>query len=202
MDAWSLIATTPTVSSGITKVYLPTYLNTSKTLRYVVGLPKTSPPAYNPSGLTNTITVKTDGGGNYFEIPGDVTGSNIYVGYQYQMEVVLPKYNYSSGEQGYDFTGYTINSRMKVYTGLGGAVNFNLKDKTRAEWTDVSGVLLADVYLADTSPFKDSYIYQIPIYQRPDNYTMKILSNNPFPVSLVALQWEGQYSPGFYRRAY
>jgi len=201
LDAWFEITTTPTYASGLTKVYIPTHYNTTKTLQYVVGLLKTNPSNLIYSGLSNTITVKSDGGGNYFEIPGDVTGNYIYIGYQYQMELRLPRYNYSAGDQGYDFTGYTTTARMKFYTGLGGAVNFNIKDNTRLEWTDVSGVQIADTYTADTAPYRESYIYKVPVYQRPDNYIMKVISNNPFPVSLVALQWEGQYSPGFYRRA-
>jgi hypothetical protein len=201
MDAWFEITTTPTLVDDFTKVYIPSHFNTAKTMQYVVGLLKVNPTNLRESGLTNVVTVQTDGGGSYFLIPGDVTGNYIYLGYQYQMELTLPRYNYSVGEQGYDFTGYTTTARMKFYTGLGGAINFNLKDNTRSEWTEVSGIQIADVYPADTSPFRDSFIYKVPVYQRPDNYTMKVLSNNPFPVSLVAMQWEGQYSAGFYRKA-
>jgi hypothetical protein len=201
LDSWLEITSTPTFADGFTKVYLPSHYDTTKTIQYVVGLLKVNPLNLTDSGLSNVITVQTDGGGDYFEIPGDVTGNYIYVGYQYQLELTLPRYNYSVGEQGYDFTGCTTTARMKFYTGLGGAVNFNLKDNTRTEWTDVSGVQIADVYPADTSPFRDYFIYKVPVYQRPDNYTMKVISNNPFPVSLVAMQWEGQYSPGFYRKA-
>lgn len=201
LDAWSEIATTPTFANGVTKVYLPTHFDTTKTIAYVVGLLKVNPSNLKYSGLFSTATILSDGGGNYFEIPGNVVGNYIYVGYQYQMEITLPRYNYSNGDQGYDFTGYTTTARMKFYTGLGGSVSFNIKDNTRAEWTDVSGIQVADTYPADTSPYRDSYVYKVPVYQKPDNYVMKVLSNNPFPVSLVAMQWEGQYSTGFYRRA-
>lgn len=201
LDAWAEITTTPTYANGLTKVYIPTQYDTTQTLAYVVGLLKVNPSNLKYSGLFGSITVKTDGGGKYFEIPGNVTGNYIYIGYQYEMSVTLPRYNYAAGEQGYDFTGYTTTARMKFYTGLGGSVSFNIKDNTRSEWTDMSGVQLADTYPADTSPYRDTYVYKVPVYQKPDNYTMKVLSNNPFPVSLVAMQWEGQYSAGFYRRA-
>ena len=155
----------------------------------------------NTTGLSNIIIKQTDGGGDYFDIPGNVVNNYIYVGYSYDMEIQLPRYDYSSKDQGYDFTGYTTTARMKFYTGLGGSVSFNIKDNTRTEWTDTSGVQIADTYSADTAPYRESYTYKVPVYQRPDNYIMKVISNNPFPVSLVAMQWEGQYSPGFYRRA-
>lgn len=199
LDAWFQITSTPTYANGVTKVYLPTHFNTSKTLQYVVGTPISGANTY--SGYNNTITVLSDGGGSYFNIPGNVTANYIFVGYEYQMEIILPRYNYAAGDQGYDFTGNTRTARMKFYTGLGGTVGFSITDNTRSAWTNISSVRLADFYKADTSPFTTSYVYSVPIYQRPDNYVMKVLSNSPFPVSLVAMQWEGQYSPGFYRRA-
>lgn len=201
LDAWYEIQTTPTFNNQYTKVYIPTHYNTSKTLRYVVGLKKVNPSSELDSGLTQVVTVQSDGGGNYFEIPGDVTGHYIYIGYEYQMELTLPRYKYSAGDNGYDFTGYTTIARMQFYTGLGGSVYFSLKDRTRQDWTDTAGIQIADTYQADSSPFRDSYIYKVPVHQRPDNFTMKVISNTPFPVSIVAMQWEGQYSPGFYRKA-
>jgi len=211
LDAWCEVTdvtmvspvppTAPSYSNitTVTKVYLPTYFNTTKTIRYVVGLINSITPG-TQSGYTNVATLLSDGGGTYFNIPGDVTGNFIYVGYEYNMEVTLPRYYYSLGEQGVDFTAVTTTSRMAFYTGLGGDIYFSIKDRSRPEWFSISGSQIADFYTANTSPFRDTFIYKVPIYQRPDNYTMKVTSNTPFPVSLVSMQWEGQYSPGFYRR--
>ena len=33
------------------------------------------------------------------------------------------------------------------------------------------------------------------------NFELKVTSNFPYPVSLVSMTWEGNYSPRFYRRA-
>lgn len=212
LDAWCEVTdaamlsplppTAPSYSNTTsnTKVYLPTYFNTSKTIRYVIGLLKSGSPG-TESGYTNVATLATDGGGTYFNVPGNVSGNYIYVGYEYQMELTLPKYYYSLGEQGTDFTATTTTARMSFYTGLGGDIYFSLKDRSRADWLNISGTQLADFYLSGSSPFRDSYVYKVPVHQRPDNYTMKVTSNTPFPVSLVAMQWEGQYSPGFYRRS-
>jgi len=193
--------TAPTYSNttSVTKVYLPTYFNTTKVIRFVVGLLKAGSPG-TQSGYTNIATLATDGGGTYFTIPGDVTANYIYVGYEYQMELTLPRYYYSMGQQGVDFTAITTTSRMAFYTGLGGDIYFSIKDRSRPEWSSIGGAQIADFYTANTSPFRDAYVYKVPIYQRPDNYTMKVTSNTPFPVSLVSMQWEGQYAPGFYRR--
>ena len=204
-DATMVSPTPPTAPSysnttSVTKVYLPTYFNTTKTIRFVVGLLKVGSPG-SASGYTNVAVLATDGGGTYFTIPGDVSGNYIYVGYEYNMELTLPRYYYSMGQQGVDFTAVTMTSRMAFYTGLGGEIYFSIRDRSRPEWFSIGGARVADFYISDTSPFRDFYVYKVPIYQRPDNYTMKVTSNTPFPVSLVSMQWEGQYSPGFYRRA-
>ena len=204
-DAAMVSPTPPTAPSysnttSVTKVYLPTYFNTTKVIKFVVGLLKVGNPG-TQSGYTNVATLATDGGGTYFTIPGDVTGNYIYVGYEYNMEITLPRYYYSMGQSGVDFTAVTTTSRMAFYTGLGGDIYFSIRDRSRPEWSSIGGAQIADFYTANTSPFRDTYVYKVPIYQRPDNYTMKVTSNTPFPVSLVAMQWEGQYSPGFYRRS-
>jgi len=211
MDSWCEVTdasivnptqpTAPTYDSitKTTKVYLPTYFDTTKTINFVVGLKKVGSPG-TASGYYGLVEVETDGGGDYFIISGDVSDNYIYVGYEYNMEITLPRYYYSLGEAGVDFTAVTTTSRMAFYTGLGGDVYFSILDRGRAAWRSIDGARIADFYIADTSPFRDSYVYKVPIYQRPDNYTMKVTSNTPFPVSLVAMQWEGQYSPGFFRR--
>jgi hypothetical protein len=188
-----------------TKVYLPTYFDTTKVINFVVGIEKGagvgSTALALSSGYYGVVTVETDGGGDYFTISGDVSNNFIYVGYEYNMEITLPRYYYSMGEAGVDFTAVTTTSRMAFYTGLGGDVYFSILDRSRATWRRIDGARIADFYAADTSPFRQAFVYKVPIYQRPDNYTMKVTSNTPFPVSLVAMQWEGQYSPGFFRRS-
>jgi len=204
-DAAIVSPTPPTAPSysqttDTTKVYLPTYFDTSKTIKFVVGTLKAGGSG-TQSGYTNTAILLSDGGGTYFSIPGDVTGNYIYVGYEYNMEITLPKYYYSMGQQGVDFTATTITARMQFYTGLGGDVYFSIRDRSRPDWFSIGGEKTADLYIANTAPFRDSYVYKVPIHQRPDNYTMKVTSNTPFPVSLVSMQWEGRYSPGFYGRS-
>jgi hypothetical protein len=212
LDSWSEVTDAAIVSpapptapsynqvTDVTKVYLPTYFDTTKSIKFVVGTLKAGGSG-TQSGYTNTAALLSDGGGTYFNIPSDVSTNYIYVGYEYNMEVTLPKYYYNMGQQGVDFTAVTTTARMSFYTGLGGDVYFIINDRSRPSWYNISGIRLADFYTANTAPFRDSYIYKVPIHQRPDNYTMKVTSNTPFPVSLVSMQWEGRYSPGFYGRS-
>lgn len=200
LDSWvELTSITYDSVSRTSKCYLPTHLVTTKEMMYVVGPLKVG-ATETFSGLVNIPTIQSDGGGSYFIAPGDLTQNFVYIGYPYTFEVLLPRYLYGDDKVGRDISGSTVISRMKFYTGLGGSIYFQQTARGRSEWTDVNGVREADTYEADDTPFVDSKIYQVPVYQRPQNYQMRIVSNLPFPVSLITMTWEGQYSTKFYRR--
>jgi len=123
LDSWSEVTDAAIVSpapptapsynqvTDVTKVYLPTYFDTTKSIKFVVGTLKAGGSG-TQSGYTNTATLLSDGGGTYFNIPSDVSTNYIYVGYEYNMEVTLPKYYYNMGQQGVDFTAVTTTARM------------------------------------------------------------------------------------------
>ena len=71
---------------------------------------------------------------------------------------------------------------------------------TTDTWYDVQPSSDAGQYLADDVPLVEENIFTIPIHQRSDNFSMRVFSDSPFPVSLNSMVWEGQYSPRFYRR--
>ena len=67
-------------------------------------------------------------------------------------------------------------------------------------WYDVQPVQEAGEYAADDVPMNDLNTFTVPIHQRTDNFTLRVFSDSPFPVSLTSMIWEGNYSPRFYRR--
>jgi len=67
-------------------------------------------------------------------------------------------------------------------------------------WYDIQPVQEAGEYAADDVPMNDLNTFTVPIHQRTDNFTLRIFSDSPFPVSLTSMVWEGNYSPRFYRR--
>ena len=68
-------------------------------------------------------------------------------------------------------------------------------------WYDIQPVHESNQYLADDVPMSEHNIYTVPIHQRTDNFTLRVFSDSPFPVSLTSMMWEGNYSPRFYRRS-
>ena len=68
------------------------------------------------------------------------------------------------------------------------------------EWYNLNPVIMADQYLANDIPISDHTIFTLPIHQKTDNFTLRLFTDSPFPVSLNSMMWEGIYSPRFYRR--
>jgi len=139
----------------------------------------------------------------YFEVKGNFTdyADGIIVGYGYDFEVTLPKFYYRPQENMADYTATLTISRAKFSVGRTGAIRFKLKADGSNEWKNVEHTTIGDVYSADTNPVKDERQFIVPIHQRNTNFELKVTSDFPYPVSLVSMMWEGNYSPRFYRRA-
>jgi hypothetical protein len=80
-------------------------------------------------------------------------------------------------------------------------VTFKLKAQGSNEWRNVQHTADADYYSADSSPVKSERQFIVPIHQRNTNFELKVTSDFPYPVSLVSMMWEGNYTPRFYRRS-
>ena len=78
--------------------------------------------------------IGTDTDGTYFKVAGkDLSGSaaNVYVGYQYNYDIELPKTYYKLNPDGtqYDYTAALTVARMKFAVGLSSVVGFKVKSK-------------------------------------------------------------------------
>ena len=99
-----------------------------------------------------------------------------------------------------DFTASVTIARMKFSVGLSSGLGFKIQAKGRTEWTDVLPSVDANYYLADDVPLEEENIFTVPLHQRSENVSVRLYSDTPFPVSLISMMWEGNYSPRFYRR--
>jgi hypothetical protein len=142
-------------------------------------------------------------GYHYFEVKGDYSNyaDGIVVGYNYDFEVTLPKLYYKKDPNTSDYTATLTISRVKFSVGRTGPVQFKVKADGSDEWKNVEYVTDANTYVADSSPITSEHLFTIPIHQRNTNFELKVTSNFPYPVSLVSMTWEGNYSPRFYKRA-
>ena len=147
---------------------------------------------------------RTDYGSNtnYFEVKGNFLpyADGIIVGYPYDFDVTLPKFYYRREQNTTDFTATLTISRVKFSVGRTGAVRFKVKATGSNEWADVQHTAEADYYSSDSNPVQPEHRFTVPIHQRNTNFELKVTSNFPYPMSLVSMTWEGNYSPRFYRR--
>ena len=68
------------------------------------------------------------------------------------------------------------------------------------EWFDLQPVTSDLTYLADDTPLTEEDVFTLPIYQRPENFRLRVFSDSPYPLTLNSMMWEGTYSPRFYKR--
>jgi hypothetical protein len=155
------------------------------------------------AGYSFDCVAKTDGSGNpYFEIAKDLTAleNGMIIGYNYNYEVTLPKFYFRQNEQQQDFTANLTIARAKVSVGRTGTVTFKTKLTNSKQWIDVKEVTSVETYGANDEPVKPEFQFVVPIHQRNINFELQVTSNQPYPVSLVSMMWEGNYSPRYYRR--
>jgi hypothetical protein len=144
--------------------------------------------------LSPTLT-----GSNTYLLDGNFTGKTLIVGYAFDFEVFLPRIYFRTNELS-DFTAGLIIARAKFSCGLSGDINFELNVRGRQQWINADTVKLANYYLASTVPVVSGASFTVPIHQRNDNYTLKVKSDTPYPLSLISMTWEGMYSPRYYER--
>ena len=147
--------------------------------------------------------IESGTGYHYFEVKGDFTdySDGIVVGYGYDLEATLPKFYLQRQGTGADYTAALTIARVKLSVGRTGAIQFKLKADGSNEWKDVQHTAEGDKYQGDTNPVIQERVFTLPIHQRNTNFELKVTSNFPYPVSLVSMMWEGNYSQRFYRRA-
>ena len=196
------------VTNDITKVYVPYTPIADKEAAMLLAVPTadvgTSAVIDSDQGYYATATERTEigTGYRYFEVKGNFSGyaDGIVVGYNYDLEVILPKFYFRRDPNTTDYTATLTISRVKFSIGRTGAITFKIKATGSNEWKDVQHTAEADYYVGDTNPVVSERVFTIPVHQRNTNFELKVTSNFPFPVSLVSMMWEGNYSPRFYKR--
>lgn len=196
-------------TNDITKIYVPYTPIANKAAVMLLTVPTadsgTTAEVDSDQGFYTAATERTElgTGYRYFEVNGNFKpyDDGIVVGYGYDFEATLPRFYFRRDATTTDYTATLTISRARFSIGKTGAVEFKVKSNGSNEWKNIQHSIEADYYSADTNPVKDERQFVLPIHQRNTNFELKVTSNYPYPVSLVSMMWEGNYSPRFYRRA-
>jgi len=139
-----------------------------------------------------------------FEVDGDITGDSLVIGYIYTMDVQLPEFfrkEVSAESSQADFTSDLIIHRIKVSTGLSGPIKYRVAIEGLDTFDKIIDVATPYQYNLNNVNLSASAIHEVPLYQRNSNLTINIIGDTPFPVSLLALNWEGRVGNKFYARS-
>jgi len=193
--------------SDVTRIYLP-YEEIAAGTFYIVLLGRyigANDALTSASvGALLTATVEGSAGAYYVDIDGDYRGRDLIIGYNYSMEVELPKFYVSKSENQTavsDFTSDLIIHRIKVSTGLSGPVKYDISITGRPEWSNTIEAVAPYAYNLNNVNMSADAVHTVPIYQRNENLSIRIIGDTALPVSILSLNWEGKYNTGFYRRA-
>lgn len=141
--------------------------------------------------------------GHFVDITGDYRGRNIIIGYNYDMELKLPKlfvYQSEGDNIKNDTESNLILHRLRVQTGLSGPVDYLVQISGLDDYTNTVTVTQPNVYKLNNVNMQPNATHVVPIHQRNQNLTITIKGTTPFPVSLLGFDWEGKYTTRFYRR--
>ena len=154
-------------------------------------------------GAVYKPTIVTSGGDTFVEIDGDLRGRDVIIGYNYNMEIDLPriyKYKVEGGNVSNDDVSSLILHRLKFKTGLSGPVDYKVSITGREDWDNAVSVTQPNQYELNNVNMQAKATHVVPVFQRNENLAVKIIGNTPFPVSLLGLDWEGKFNQRFYRR--
>jgi len=99
---------------------------------------------------------------------------------------------------GVETTAYTIADKVLTMTSIP-ADGHKVLLYTDT-WYDIQTVKDANEYLTDDVPLAEQSLFTLPIHDKTDNFSVRVFSDSPFPISLTSMMWEGNYSPRYYRR--
>ena len=185
-----------------TRIYLPLDKLTGKTL--VIVMYSNRSQVFD--GDTETLTELTDTALNskYVEVDGDWRGSDVFIGYKYNMSVELPRIYYKSARDQQvdaDVEAELIIHKLKVKTGLTGPIDYKINIIGIPERTSKLTVTPAGQYNLNSVNMTETAVHHVPVYQRNHNTTITIESNTAFPATVESINWEGRYATNYYRRA-
>ena len=141
--------------------------------------------------------------GSNLEITGNWSGETFLIGYQFEMQVELPKifFTYRAGNATRrDTRSDLIVHRVKFNFGQVGFYNMEVNRIGKPLFTQEVESTPADVYDANNIGFVPDVTGVVPCYERNKNLIITVKSKHPSPATIVSYQWEGKYTNQNYTR--
>ena len=124
----------------------------------------------------------------------------LVMGFLYKFEVTLPTLYFRQEITDYAARLNIARCKFQCSAGLQGALSFELRSRGYEDFDVTYEVTPADDYEASTVPLVRTKLFEVPINRLNRYYTLKSISESPYPIAMNSMTWEGNYSPRFYRR--
>lgn len=184
-----------------TRIYLP--LDKLSDKKLVIVMYSNRSQVFDEDSVT--FTEQTDPvHGKYVQVNGDWRGSDVFIGYKYNMSVELPRIYYKTARDQQvdaDVEAELIIHKLKVKTGLTGPIDYKINIIGIPVRTSKLTVTPVGQYNLNSVNMTESAVHHVPVYQRNHNTTITIESNTAFPATVESINWEGRYATNYYRRA-
>ncbi len=141
--------------------------------------------------------------GSNLEIVGNWSSETFLIGYQFEMQVELPKifFTYRSGNATRkDTRSDLVVHRVKFNFGKVGLYSMEVNRSGKPLFTQLVESTPADVYTANNVGFVPDVQGTVPCYERNKNLIITVKSKHPSPATIVSYQWEGKYTNKNYTR--
>ena len=141
--------------------------------------------------------------GSNLEISGNWSGETFLIGYQFEMQVELPKifFTYRSGNATRrDTRSDLIVHRVKFNFGQVGFYNMEVNRIGKPLFNQEVESTPADAYNANNVGFVPDVTGVVPCYERNKNLIITVKSKHPSPATIISYQWEGKYTNKNYTR--
>ena len=141
--------------------------------------------------------------GSNLEITGNWSGETFLIGYQFEMQLELPKifFTYRAGNATRrDTRSDLIVHRVKFNFGQVGFYHIEVNRIGKPLFTQEVESTPADAYNANNVGFVPNVTGVVPCYERNKNLIITVKSKHPSPATIVSYQWEGKYTNKNYTR--
>ena len=141
--------------------------------------------------------------GNNLEITGNWSSETFLVGYQFEMEVQLPKifFTYPVGSATRrDTRSNLIVHRVKFNFGKIGMYDVDVLRTGKPTFSQQIEATPADAYIANYVALLPDIQGVVPCYERNNHLVLIVKSKHPSPATIISYQWEGKYTNKNYQR--
>ena len=154
------------------------------------------------------VRVEQDNMGTWFVMDGDWSNTRMMIGYQYNMKVEFPTiYPTKTTNRGMNSitlsdtrSSLTIH-RAKLNFGQVGVYETTVKVLGRDDYTELYESSIPDAYPANEVAFLQEWTQNVSIYAENKITKLILSSTHPSPCTLQSMEWEGDYTNMYYKRA-